>query len=195
MRDRNVLNAMREVPREKFVAPAYEDVAYDDLALSIGMGQTISQPYVVALMIEAAEIRPGDRVLEVGAGSGYAAAVVSLIAGTVYAIERHAILGSAARKRFDVLGYHNIDLRIGDGTQGWPEAAPFDAILVAASGPAAPPALKDQLRIGGRLILPVGSRRGTQHLLKITRTHETQFKQEDLGIVRFVPLIGNQGWT
>jgi protein-L-isoaspartate(D-aspartate) O-methyltransferase len=159
------------------------------------MGQTISQPYVVAMMIEAAEIKPGDRVLEVGAGSGYAAAVISRIAGMVYAIERHAVLGTAALQRFDVLGYENIHLRIGDGTKGWPEAAPFDAILVAAGGPATPPALKDQLGIGSRLVMPVGSRHGWQNLLKVTRTRKTQFAEEDLGIVRFVPLLGQQGWA
>src|SRR5215210_7059054 len=142
VRDRSVLDAMRHVPREAFVEPGFEEFAYEDGPLPIGEGQTISQPYVVALMIEAAEVRPGDHVLEVGAGSGYAAAVMSQIADRVYAIERYPPLGEAARRRFDRLGYDNIDLRVGDGTKGWPEAAPFDAILVAAGGPDVPRALK-----------------------------------------------------
>jgi protein-L-isoaspartate(D-aspartate) O-methyltransferase len=146
-------------------------------------------------MIEAAELKPGDRVLEVGAGSGYAAAVMSRIAARVYAIERHAKLGEAARQRFESPGYDNIELRIDDGTRGWPEVAPFDAILVAASGPDVPHALKQQLAIGGRLIIPIGQREFGQTLRKITRKSETDYEQEELGRVAFVPLIGEQGWT
>ncbi len=131
VRDPHVLNAMRHVPREAFVRPGLEEFAYEDGPLPIGEDQTISQPYIVALMIEAAEVKPGERVLEVGAGSGYAAAVMGQIAERVYAVERHPSLGEAARERFGRLGYDNIDLRVGDGTLGWPEAAPFDAILVA----------------------------------------------------------------
>src|SRR3954467_2455808 len=156
VRDTYVLEALRRVPREAFVEPGFEEFAYEDGALPIGEGQTISQPYIVALMIEAAEIRPGNSVLEVGAGSGYAAAVISQIADRVHAIERHPSLGEAARQRFGKLGYANIELRVGDGTRGWPEAAPFDAILVAAGGPEVPQALKEQLTIGGRLVIPVG---------------------------------------
>ena len=159
VRDRRVLNAMREVPREAFVEPGYEEFAYEDGALPIREGQTISQPYIVALMIEAADVKPGERVLEVGAGSGYAAALISRIAERVYAIERHAALAQAAMRRFEALGYDNIELRVGDGTQGWPEAAPFDAILVAAGGPEVPTALKDQLAPAGRLVIPVGESR------------------------------------
>ena len=133
VRDRSVLNAMREVPREAFVEPGFEEFAYEDGALPIGEGQTISQPYIVALMIEAAEIGPGDKVLEVGAGSGYAAAVISRIAKRVYAIERHPALGRAAQRRFEDLGYDNIELHVGDGSTGWPEAAPFDAIAVSVN--------------------------------------------------------------
>lgn len=143
-------------PQREFVTPGYEEFAYEDGPLPIGEGQTISQPYTVALMIEAAELRRTDRVLEVGAGSGYAAAVMSRIAARVYAIERHAVLGDAARRRIEKLGRDNVELRIDDGSRGWSEAAPFDAILVAASGPDVPRALKDQLAIGGRLIIPVG---------------------------------------
>src|SRR5262245_31756591 len=193
--DARVLDAMREVPREAFVPPGSEEFAYDDGPLPIGAGQTISQPYVVALMIEAAAIRPGDCVLEVGAGSGYAAAVMSRIAHKVFAIERHASLGEEASRRFERLGYDNIELRIGDGSGGWPEAAPFEAILVAASAPRIPQALKEQLAIGGQLVLPVGHLLWRQTLRKITRSSANEYDEENLGAVAFVPLIGSQGWT
>jgi protein-L-isoaspartate(D-aspartate) O-methyltransferase len=195
VRDRGVLEAMRAVPREAFVESGLEEFAYEDGALPIGENQTISQPYIVALMIEAAAIKPGDRVLEVGAGSGYAAAVMSRIADRVYTIERHASLGESARHRFRKLCYENIELRIGDGTLGWPEAALFDAILVAAGGPEVPPSLKEQLAIGGRLIIPVGEHERQQTLLKVTRRSKTDFEKEDLGGVMFVPLVGKQGWA
>ncbi len=195
IRDPRVLEALRGVPREMFVPKGLEEFAYEDGPLPIGEGQTISQPYIVALMIEAAEVKPGDHVLDVGAGSGYAAAVVSRIADTVYAIERHPSLAEEARRRFEALRYANIVLRVGDGSQGWLEAAPFDAILVAASGPEVPEALKQQLAIGGRLVIPVSGRRWRQSLLKVTRTREDAFEEEDLGAVAFVPLIGEQGWT
>jgi protein-L-isoaspartate(D-aspartate) O-methyltransferase len=195
VRDPHVLNAMRQVPREAFVEPGFEEFAYEDGPLPIGEGQTISQPYIVALMIEAAEVRSGDRVLEVGAGSGYAAAVMSRIADRVYAIERHPSLGEAAQERFRRLGYDNIELRVGDGTLGWPDAAPFDAILVAAGGPEVPQALKEQLAVGGRLVIPVGAEEGHQTLLTVTRTGQAEYEEEDLGGVMFVPLIGEQGWA
>jgi erythromycin esterase-like protein/protein-L-isoaspartate O-methyltransferase len=146
-------------------------------------------------MIEAAEVKPEDRVLEIGAGSGYAAAVLARIAGRVHAIERHPSLAQAARRRLRKLGYDTVELRVGDGTLGWPEAAPFDAILVAAGGPAVPEALKRQLAIGGRLVMPVGAAEGGQTLLKITRRFEGTFEEEDLGSVVFVPLMGEQGWA
>jgi protein-L-isoaspartate(D-aspartate) O-methyltransferase len=195
VRDRYVLDAMRRVPREAFIEEGLQEFAYEDAPLPIGAGQTISQPYIVALMIEAAEVRPGDKVLEVGAGSGYAAAVLAQIADRVYAIERLAELGEAARERVRALGYHNIELRVADGTRGWPEAAPFDAILVAAGGPEVPAALKAQLVVGGRLVIPVGSAPRMQTLVKLTRRGETDFEEEDLGAVAFVPLIGEQGWV
>ena len=195
IRDHKVLDAMRRVPREAFLDPDMEEFAYEDGPLPIGEGQTISQPYIVALMIEAAELGADDRVLEVGAGSGYAAAVMSRIAGTVYAIERHAALGVAAQRRIEQLGYDNIALRIDDGTRGWPELAPFDVILVAASGPDVPHKLKEQLAIGGRLLIPVGRQRFGQRLCKITRRTDTDYDEEDLGRVAFVPLIGEQGWA
>ena len=194
MGDRRVLDAMREVPREAFVSPDFQTEAYEDCPLPIGEGQTISQPYVVALMIEAAGLRPGDRALEVGAGSGYAAAVMSRLAGSVFAIERHPALAEAARQRLTALGYGNVDLRAGDGTRGWPEAAPFDAIIVSAGGPDTPPALKAQLAIGGRLVIPVGTTEREQTLRKITRVGESDYAEEDLGAVSFVPLIGEAGW-
>src|SRR5947209_7607080 len=178
VRDRHVLDAMRRVQREAFVEPGFEEFAYEDGPLPIGEGQTISQPYIVALMIEAAEIRPGTLVLEIGAGSGYAAAAMSQIADRVYAVERHAALAEAARRRFSRLGYDNIDLRVGDGTTGWPQAGPFDAILVSAGGPGVPQALKEQLAIGGRLVIPVGSEAREQRLLKITRRSAIGYDEE-----------------
>lgn len=190
--DPHVLAAMAAVPREAFVAAGYGEFAYEDTALPIAEGQTISQPYVVAAMIEAAAIAPGDKVLEIGAGSGYAAAVLSRMAGQVFAIERHNALTGAARARLRKLGYGNIRLRTGDGTKGWPEEAPFDAIIVSAGGPKAPQALKDQLRIGGALVLPVGEG-GGQRLLRLVRRGETEFEQDDLGAVHFVRLIGAEG--
>src|SRR5690242_1085835 len=143
--DARVLEAMREVPRERFVDPGMEEFAYEDSPLPIGSGQTISQPYIVALMLEAAELKPADRVLEVGAGSGYAAAVMSRIVDQVHAIERHATLVQQAQRRFDALGYDNIDLVAGDGSKGWPDASPFDAIIVSAGAPQLPTALREQL--------------------------------------------------
>lgn len=188
-----VLHAMRIVPRERFVDEALLDFAYADTPLPIGEGQSISQPYIVAVMIEAAGIGSGDRVLEVGAGSGYAAAVMGRIAARVFAIERIATLVQAARDRMTALGYDNVDIRIGDGTRGLIEEAPFDAILVAAGGPDVPHALKDQLGIGGRLVIPVGHP-GNQRLCKVTRLGPDDFREEMLCAVSFVPLIGEQGW-
>ena len=193
--DRRVLDAMRTVPREVFVDPGMEEFAYEDSPLPIGQGQTISQPYVVARMIEAAEVRPGDRVLEVGAGSGYAAAVLSRIADHVHAIERHDGLTRKAEARLDRLGYDNVTLRTGDGTRGWPEEAPFDAILVAAGAPTAPASLKDQLAVGGALVIPVEHDDQHQTLTRIRRTGQDVWEEDELGAVRFVPLIGAEGYT
>ncbi|OBQ85999.1 protein-L-isoaspartate(D-aspartate) O-methyltransferase [Mesorhizobium sp. WSM3873] len=192
--DREILAAMREVPRETFVDPGFEEFAYEDGPLPIAEGQTISQPYIVAFMLEMAEIGPGDHVLEVGTGSGYAAAVMSRIVDHVYTMERHAGLAETARRRFETLGYRNIEVRTGDGTKGWPEAAPFDAIVVAASGPGAPLALQQQLDVGGKLVIPVGDDPDEQRLLKVTRTGASTYSEEDFGAVRFVPLIGEEGW-
>ncbi len=188
-----VLAAMAEVPREAFVSEPLSEFAYEDSALPIAAGQTISQPYIVACMVELAAIKPGDTVLEVGAGSGYAAAVMSRIASSVYAIERHQELADLASEREVRLGYDNVQIVCGDGTKGWPEEAPFNAIVVSAGGPRVPEALKRQLAIGGRLVIPVG--RGTrQSLVLVRRMGEDLFEQEDHGAVTFVPLIGEEGW-
>jgi len=192
--DPRVLAAMREVPREAFVPQALQEFAYEDSPLPIEAGQTISQPYIVALMAEAAQIRPEDRVLEIGAGSGYAAAVLSRIAAHVFTVERHETLTAQAARRLQRLGYGNVELRTGDGSGGWPEAAPFDAILAAAGGPAIPQVLKDQLEIGGRLVMPVGPEPREQRLIQVTRTAANHFEEQDLGGVNFVPMIGEHGW-
>jgi len=188
----SVLSAFRAVPREAFVPEKMREFAYEDGPLPIGEGQTISQPYIVALMIDAAEIPPGGKVLEVGAGSGYAAAVMSRIAGEVFAIERHEQLARSAAERIDALGYDNVSIICGDGSLGLPDEAPFDAILVAAGGDHVPEPLKRQLRTGGRLVVPVGGE-DIQSLLCITRTGEHTWTEHDLGGVRFVPLIGRHG--
>jgi len=189
-----LLAAMGEVPRETFVAEPLQEFAYEDSALPIEAGQTISQPYIVARMIELAEIKPGDKVLEVGAGSGYASAVMSRMAGKVYAIERHEQLTGLARARLKRLGYANVEIICADGTKGLPEDAPFQAIIVSAGGPQVPEALKRQLAPHGRLIIPVGQH-GYQTLMRVIRTDENSFEEEDFGAVAFVPLIGEEGWA
>jgi len=194
VRDPRVLAAMLVVPREAFIPSELAELAYDDRPLPIEAGQTISQPYIVAVMTEALELGPADTVLEIGTGSGYAAAVLAQIAKHVYTIERHAELAGLAGERMANLGYHNVEVRHGDGTLGWSERAPFDAIVVAAGGPDLPRALLDQLAIGGRLVMPVGSGRA-QELVRVTRVGEAEFRREELGAVQFVPLIGVQGWT
>ncbi|WP_065752753.1 protein-L-isoaspartate(D-aspartate) O-methyltransferase [Bradyrhizobium paxllaeri] len=195
IRDRRVLGAMAEVPRERFVESGFEEFAYEDGALPIAGAQTISQPYIVALMSEAAELNPADKVLEVGTGSGYAAAVASRLAGAVHTIERHGDLARVATQRLAAIGYDNCVVHTGDGTRGLPEEAPFDAILVAAGGPTIPDALKEQLAVGGRLIIPVGGFEDEQLLLRITRRSEAEYDEETFGAVRFVPLIGEHGWA
>jgi protein-L-isoaspartate(D-aspartate) O-methyltransferase len=188
----HVLAAMREVPRERFVPERLREFAYEDGPLPIGEEQTISQPYIVALMIEAADVSPGDRVLEVGAGSGYAAAVMSRIADEVYAIERHETLARSAQQRLLEIGYDNVVVIAGDGSGGLPDKAPFDAILVAAGGDKVPEPLKRQLKVGARLVVPVGGE-SMQSLLCVTRTGEEEWSEDNLGGVRFVPLIGAHG--
>jgi protein-L-isoaspartate(D-aspartate) O-methyltransferase len=192
--DRRVLDAMRAVPREAFVPASAAEFAYEDRPLAIEEGQTISQPYVVAFMAEALQLTPPDRVLEIGAGSGYAAAVLSRVAAEVYAMERHAALAELARRRVRELGYDNVLILHGDGTLGCPAHAPYDAIVVSAGGPSIPEALRTQLIIGGRLVIPVGLTPQEQELVRVTRIGENDYEQEGLGDVRFVPLIGAQGW-
>jgi protein-L-isoaspartate(D-aspartate) O-methyltransferase len=190
--DSRVLDAMATVPRHLFVPPEARAQAYGDRALPISEGQTISQPYIVALMAQALSLRPGDRVLEVGAGSGYAAAVLSRLAGEVYTIERWPALAEAAERSLHDLGYTNVHVFHGDGTAGLPAYAPFDAVVVSAAAPWVPRPLREQLGEGGRLVIPVGGR-DEQILLRLTRTdHRTQ--TERLGEVRFVPLIGEHAW-
>jgi protein-L-isoaspartate(D-aspartate) O-methyltransferase len=190
VRDPLVLEAMQTVPREAFVPRRLRSRAYADAPLPIGAGQTISQPYIVAFMVEALQLKGGEKVLEIGAGSGYASAVLAEIAREVYAIERIAKLADRAAATLADDGYANVHVKHGDGTHGWPDAAPFDAILVSAGAPSVPPALKEQLKIGGRLVIPVGPTRFVQELIRITRRNETSFVSENLADVCFVPLIG-----
>lgn len=189
-----VLDAMRAVPREDFVPAEERDLAYEDGPLPIGHGQTISQPYIVAVMIAAARVRPGERVLEIGTGSGYGAAVLSKIAAEVYTIERIEALSESAKDRLAALGYDNVHVRSGDGTLGWPEHAPYDAIVVTAGGPSVPQALLAQLKPGGRLVMPLGSSQRLQRLVRLTRTGPETYDEDELEPVAFVPLIGKQGW-
>ena len=190
-----VLDAFRTVPREAFVREDDAVSAYDDCPLAIACGQTISQPYIVALMLQAADLHPADRVLEVGAGSGYAAALISRIAERVVAIERHAELAELARDRLQRLGYRNARIIHGDGSRGCPEEAPFEAILAAATGSHVPEPLVDQLAPGGRIVMPVGDPGSVQKLVKVTKVPAGKLIHEDLGPVRFVPLVGEEGWS
>jgi protein-L-isoaspartate(D-aspartate) O-methyltransferase len=193
--EKPIIDAFLAVPREAFVSPEYEHLAYGDHPLPIEAGQTISQPYIVALTIQAAAIKPGDTVLEVGAGSGYAAAVISRIAKKVIAIERQHDLVGIARQRLERLGYGNVEIVEGDGTKGCPDEAPFEAIVAAASGSHVPPAFIEQLSPGGRIVMPVGDPGWVQELIKVTKQEDGMLKQENLGGVRFVPLIGEEGWS
>jgi len=190
-----VLKAMREVPREAFLPRQLQEFAYEDSPLPIEAEQTISQPYIVAFMVEALGLSGSEKVLEIGAGSGYAAAVLSRIAGEVYTIERIGQLAEKAASRLADLGYSNVHVLHGDGTLGWTEHAPFDAIVVAAGGPSVPDSLKQQLKIGGRLVIPVGTDPRAQELVRVTRISESEFRSEDIADVRFVPLIGAEGWV
>ncbi len=193
--DASVLKAMETVPRHLFVDEGLIDQAYSDNPLPIGEKQTISQPYIVALMTQGLEVKKNDRVLEIGTGSGYQAAILAQLADRVFSIERIAALASRARRIFDQLNYYNVAIRVGDGSYGWKEEAPFDAIITTAAAPGVPKYLIEQLVVGGRLIVPVGGR-DVQTLYKWTRLSEniTDIKKEDLGGCRFVSLIGESGW-
>jgi protein-L-isoaspartate(D-aspartate) O-methyltransferase len=194
IRSEAVLNALRKVPREAFIPARLHEFAYEDTPLPIASGQTISQPYIVALMTEALTLEGGEKVLEIGTGSGYAAAVLAEIAGEVYTVERVGQLARQAASTLGALGYRNVHVVHSDGTLGWPEAAPYDAIIVAAGGPEVPESLKEQLKIGGRLVIPVGTDPRAQELIRVTRIANDKFKSEDIADVRFVPLIGKEGW-
>jgi protein-L-isoaspartate(D-aspartate) O-methyltransferase len=192
IRDEALLAAMAAVPRERFVPPGYAANAYDDEALPIECGQTISQPYVVAVMTRALHIDSTSRVLEIGTGSGYQAAILAHLAAEVFSIEVHKPLHRIAAERLEQLGLHNVRLKCGDGAQGWPECAPFDGIMVTAAGAARPPLLLEQLGPGGRLVLPLGGPLRAQQLAVIMRTGRGLVR-EDLFPVRFVPLLGRGG--
>jgi len=194
IRDARVIAAMKRIPRHAFVAAAMRREAYEDSPLPIEEGQTISQPYIVALMLEAARLGAGDRMLEVGAGSGYASAVAAQLVAHVDAVERHARLVELARERLARLGIANVDVHVGDGSTGWRSGAPYDAIVVAAAGPRVPAALREQLAVGGRLVIPVASGYGAQRLVLVERRGDAEWHEDDLGGVMFVPLVGAQGW-
>jgi protein-L-isoaspartate(D-aspartate) O-methyltransferase len=191
--DQRVLDAMLKVPRHLFVEPGLHGHAYSDLALPIGHKQTISQPYMVASMSAALELQGPERVLEIGTGSGYQTAILATLAKRVYSVERISALAGSARRVLDQLEICNVNIRIGDGTIGWKDQAPFDGILVAAGAPDVPEELLQELAPGGRLVLPVGDLE-QQMLLRVVRQQDGSFKREQLMGCRFVPLIGSQGW-
>jgi protein-L-isoaspartate(D-aspartate) O-methyltransferase len=191
--DSRVLAAFASVPRERFVPETLADRAYDDGPLPIGEGQTISQPYVVAITAQALQLQGHERVLEIGTGSGYAAAILGMLAHEVISVERSETLAKRATEALAALAINNVHVHHTDGTLGWPAGAPYEAIAVAAGAPAPPPALLAQLAIGGRLVIPTGDA-DSQRLVRITRKSEIDYGEEDLGDVRFVPLLGAQGW-
>lgn len=190
VRDERILAAIGKTPRERFVPDINRTRAYMDAPLPIGEGQTISQPYIVAFMIEALALKGGEKVLEIGSGSGYAAAILGEVAKEVFAVERIETLATASAQTLRSLGIENVHVRFGDGADGWPDEAPFDAILVSAGAPEIPEALKSQLAIGGRMVIPLGRTLLAQELVRVTRVSEDEFSLEDIADVRFVPLIG-----
>ena len=191
--DQRVLDAMLKVPRHKFVEEALQSQAYQDGPLPIGERQTISQPYMVAVMSQALALNGSETVLEVGTGSGYQAAILALLADRVFSLERIPSLARRARKVLDECGFSKVNIRVADGTRGWHEMAPFDAIMVTAGAPEVPRDYLDQLAVGGRLVIPVGDR-SSQVLMRITRTGEQEFEDERILGCRFVPLVGSCGW-
>jgi protein-L-isoaspartate(D-aspartate) O-methyltransferase len=194
IRDPRVIDAMLTIPREHFVTQELQELAYGDHPLSIGEGQTISQPYTVAFMVEALELRPSDRILEIGAGSGYAAAVMSLIAREVHTIERIEAIALRAKTRLKALGFDNVYVHVGDGSQGLVQYSPFDAIAVTAGGNELPQPLVQQLADGGRLVIPIGTERDCQTMYRVVRLGD-KLHREKLGNFRFVPLVGRHGWS
>ena len=185
-----VMQAIARVPRHRFVPAGAECNAYENRAIGIGAGQTISQPFIVALMTDCLDVRPGDRVLEIGTGSGYQAAVLAELDVEVYSIEIIDALGMEARARLDALGYGSVNTRIGDGAAGWPEAAPFDAVIITAATPRVPQPLIDQLKPGGRLLVPMREPHGTQTLLRMSKSNDGVMLQRVILAVRFVPFTG-----
>jgi protein-L-isoaspartate(D-aspartate) O-methyltransferase len=194
VRDELVLGAMDKVPRELFLPKEFREFAYEDSPLPIGDEQTISQPYIVAFMAEALMLKGGEKILEIGAGSGYGAAVLAEIAAEVYTVERLRKLAERAAATLAKLGYRNVHVLHGDGSRGWPQHAPYDGIAVAAGAPQIPESLKEQLKIGGRLVIPVGPDQRAQELIRIVRVSQSEYRTENIGDVRFVPLIGVEGW-
>ena len=190
--DPKVIQAMERVPREAFIPLSYEPLAYEDIPLPIGEGQTISQPYIVAIMVSALELRWTDEVLEIGTGSGYQAAILAELAGQVISVERNESLSDSARRRLESLGYTNVEVRLAGAELGWPPGVPYNAIIVAAGAPRLPRELMNALAVGGRLVVPVGSR-DAQELMKVSRAAES-FSVQTLGSCRFVPLIGEGAW-
>ena len=193
VRDLRVLDVFARLPRDVFVDAAQVAQAYDDAPLPIGHGQTISQPYVVAMTAEALGLGGNERVLEIGTGSGYAAAILGMLARDVHTVERLPELAATARERLAQLGLANVHVHVGDGSRGWPETAPYDAIAVSAAAPRVPRSLLDQLAVGGRMVVPAGSAEH-QRLVRITRRDAMRFDRDDLGEVRFVPLVGAEAW-
>jgi len=192
IKDKRVLAVMAHIPRERFVPPESRHLAYEDIPLPIGLEQTISQPFIIALMTEALELTGSEKVLEIGTGSGYQAAILAELAGLVITVERLPPLAKAAKRVLNSLGYSNIEIHLAEETLGWPGGAPYDAIMVTAGAPRVPPDLLAQLAIGGRMVIPVGSRY-LQELCKITK-HKKKNKVQNLGGCRFVSLIGKNAW-
>ncbi len=193
IRNPGILAVMKEIPRHLFVPDRYRNAAYEDCPLPIGEGQTISQPYIVAFMTELLDPSPNDRILEIGTGSGYQAAILGKLVHMVISIERIACVAEMARKTLDLLKISNVAIIVADGTLGWEEKAPYDGIIVTAAAPFVPPSLVSQLAEGGRLVAPVGDR-DIQQLVKLTRK-DGRIMEDRFGGVRFVPLIGKQGWS
>lgn len=190
--DQRVLDALMAVKRHAFIESAFAEKAYQDIPLPIGDGQTISQPYTVAYMTQALQLQPGHRVLEIGTGSGYQAAILAEMGAVVFSIERQEMLFKRTKQLLAELGYE-AHLKLGDGTRGWAKYAPYDGIIVTAGGPSVPPSLQKQLAVGGRMLIPVGDRE-SQKLLEVTRTSERHYTTHEHADFRFVPLIGEEGW-
>jgi protein-L-isoaspartate(D-aspartate) O-methyltransferase len=192
--DQRVLDVLNTVPREAFVPGGYRGLAYADIDVPMGHGEVMLAPKIEAKLLQALAVQPTDRVLEVGTGSGYAAAVLAELAAEVFTVERHETLARSAAARLRRLGYARVEVRCGDGTLGWEDHAPYQGILVSAGAPEVPRALERQLAVGGRLVLPVGPSRYDQTLVRVTRVEAERWERDPFGAVRFVPLVGREGW-